>query len=172
MLTALAISVVTLVLGSRDARNRVVGQLKSVVTLKEQEIASWTSGLQLNLDIVLSEENVPHDLRTLTRTAVHRGTYRTAYSRVQQRFIWAAKRMGLFEELFFMDDEGTVLISTDPGHEGQRLGTQRLLRRGPEGHLPPAALVLAFPGQDDHRGQRSRHRPEARRIGVIAGRAT
>jgi hypothetical protein len=68
-----------------------------VVTLKEQEISSWTGGLRLNLDIVLSEENVQQDLHTLTQTASSTDAYRTAYARVQQRF-------------------GTVLLSTAPGH--------------------------------------------------------
>jgi nitrate/nitrite-specific signal transduction histidine kinase len=122
MLTAVVISGVNMVLGTRDARNRVVGQLKSVVTLKEQEISSWTGGLRLNLDIALSEENVQQDLRTLTQTSASSDAYRTAHARVQQRFIWAANRMGLFEELFFMDDTGTVLLSTAPGHERERLG--------------------------------------------------
>ena len=67
--------------------------------------------------------------------------------------------MGLFEELFFMDTTGTVLISTNTGHEGQRLGLNDFFIEGPQRQLPPGALLLALPGQDDHRGQRTGHGP-------------
>ncbi len=133
VVTAAVISTVTMVLGTRDARGRVVGQLKSVITLKEQEITSWTNGLELNLDIVLSEENVQQDLHILTQDPPSSDTYRNAYSRVQQRFIWAANRMGLFQEVFFMDAKGAVLLSTATGHEGERLGINDYFVQGTRG---------------------------------------
>src|SRR5664280_232830 len=76
VVTAAVISTVTMVLGTRDARGRVVGQLKSVLTLKEQDITSWTNGLSLNLHIVLSEENVQQDLHILTQDPPSSDTYR------------------------------------------------------------------------------------------------
>ncbi len=171
VLTAAVISAVTMVLGARDARSRVVGQLKSVVTLKEQEIFSWTSGLKLNLDIVLSEENVPQDLRTLTRSPSSTDAYRTAYARLQGRFTWAANRMGLFEELFFMDDKGTVLLSTARGHEGERLGIHDYFMKGMRGpylqepsyslSLGEMTIVSSAPVTD-----------LGETFGVIAGRAS
>ncbi len=68
VLTAVAISTVSFVLGSRDARDRVVGQLRSVATLKQQEIATWQGNLDLNLDIVLSSPTIATDLRTLAES--------------------------------------------------------------------------------------------------------
>ena len=111
--TAIAISVVTALLVSRDAHDRVVGQLKSVATLKQQEVDSWVGGLRLNLDIVLSAEETSTDLHTLTRAAPTSADYRVARARVLRRFTWAANRMGLFEELFFMGPNGEVLRSTE-----------------------------------------------------------
>ncbi len=132
VLTAVAISVVSFVLGSRDARDRVVGQLRSVATLKQQEIATWQSNLYLNLDIVLSGTTVANDLRVLTEpatpdTAVAR---QESYRRAQQLFFWAAQRVGLFEEVFFMDTQGNVLVSTTVSHEGQRLGLNKFFLEG------------------------------------------
>ena len=69
VLTALAVSVVTSFLGSRDARNRVVGQLKSVAALKQQEIATWQGDVELNLDIALSSPSILADLRSLSQPA-------------------------------------------------------------------------------------------------------
>jgi signal transduction histidine kinase len=146
VVTATVISAVTMVLGARDARSRVVGQLTSVITLKEREIASWTGGLSLGLDIVLSDGNVQQDLRTLALGPPSSDAYQNAYARVQQRFSWAATRMGFFEEVFFMDGQGTVLLSTAAAHEGERLGVNDYFVRGMEGTFiqqPSYSLSLA-----------------------------
>ena len=133
--TALAISIVTALVGSKDGHDRVIGQLKSVSALKESEISAWTDSLALNLDIVLSTQEIPLDLGVLTDAPVDAAARASAYERVQQRFAWAATRMGLFEELFFMDREGVVLISTDPSHEGQRLGLNDYFAQGLDGRF-------------------------------------
>ena len=138
----------------------MVGQLKSVATLKEQEVDSWIGGLGLNLDIVLSgrghhegparAERAP--LRVLTR-------YDAAYDRVLRRFTWVSNRMGLFEELFFMGPKGQVLVSTDKGHEKQQLGMNDYFTEGMNGEFiqePSYSLSLE---QDDRRRQLSGHLP-------------
>ena len=132
VLTAVAVSAVTSVLGSRDARNRVVGQLKSVAALKQQEISTWQGNVDLNLDIVLSSPTILADLRALTQPApvVDPQTRQASYRRVQQLFFWAAQRVGLFEEVFFMDTRGNVLVSTTVSHEGQQLGLNPFFMEG------------------------------------------
>ena len=129
VLTALAISVVTVVLGSRDARNRVVGQLKSVVTLKEQEISAWTSGLRLNLDIVLSEANVPSDLRTLTLASsteapVGTPTAGSESASLGRPTAWALRGALLHGRA----RDGAPLHQSQP--RGPAAGIERLLRPG------------------------------------------
>jgi signal transduction histidine kinase len=133
--TAVAIAGITVVIASRDARQRVVGQLKSVATLKQQQVASWIGGLRLNLDIVLSEEGIERDLRTLTQAPPGSGRRDAAYRRVLHRFSWVATRVGLFEELFFMGPEGEVLVSTDRGHERQQLGMNDYFTEGLRGRF-------------------------------------
>jgi signal transduction histidine kinase len=121
LLTALAISLVTFFLGTHNAHDRAIAQLKSVQTLKEQEIKTWTDSLRLNLDIITSEASVPADLAALSMARGSGEAWEQAYTAVHGRFLWAAQRMALFEEVFFMDAAGSVLISTNSGHEGQRL---------------------------------------------------
>ena len=110
-----------------------MGQLKSVATLKQQQVDSWIGGLRLNLDIVLSEEGIERDLRTLTQAPPGSGRRDAAYRRVLHRFSWVATRVGLFEELFFMGPEGEVLVSTDRGHERQQLGMNDYFTEGVRG---------------------------------------
>jgi nitrate/nitrite-specific signal transduction histidine kinase len=168
--TALAISGVTALLESRDARDRVVGQLKSVATLKEQEVDSWIGGLRLNLDIVLSGENIATDLHTLAGAVPGSDRYNAAYGRVLRRFTWASNRMGLFEELFFMGPKGQVLVSTDKGHEKQQLGMNDYFTQGMTGEFiqePSYSLSL-------NKMTVVASRPVTDRavfLGVLAGRA-
>ena len=133
--TALAISAVTDLLASRDAHDRVVGQLESVATLKEQELDSWTAGLGLNLDIVLSGGGIRADLRGLGVSRPGSRAYGRAYRNALRRFVWASERISLFEELFFMGPRGQVLLSTDRGHEGQQLGVSDYFTQGLRGEF-------------------------------------
>ena len=64
---------------------------------------------------------MPADLAALSMASGSGEAWEQAYTAVHGRFLWAAQRMALFEEVFFMDAAGSVLISTNSGHEGQRL---------------------------------------------------
>ena len=149
VLTAVAISAATALIEARESHERVVAQLKSVATLKEQQITTWTGELRLNLDIVLLETGITNDLRTLTLKMVGERRRHAASSRVQRRFTWIAQHAGLFEEVFFMGPAGQVLASTDPGHEDQQLGVNDYFVRGLALRVHPGALVFALPRQDD-----------------------
>ncbi len=168
-LTALAISLVTVFLGFRDARDRVEGQLNSVVALKQQEISTWTSGLLLNLDLVLSGAAVESDLAALSSMAAPTAQA-AAYERLRAQFLWAADRMSLFEEVFFMDEKGTVLISTNTGHEGQRLGLNDFFTRGLEGsYIEQPSYSLSLGKMTVVASTAVVQRDKV--IGVLAGRA-
>ena len=130
VLTAVAISAATFAIETRESRARVVAQLESVATLKEQQIHAWTGELRLSLDIVLLEQGLADDLHTLTLKNVQPGRRDAAYRRVQQRFTWVARRAGLFEELFFMGPNGSVLASTDPGHADQQFVAEDFFIKG------------------------------------------
>jgi signal transduction histidine kinase len=130
LFTAVAISGITAVIESRDAHQRVVAQLRSVATLKKQQVDAWIAGLRLNLDIVLSTEGISRDLHELGGATPGSDEALVAHDRVVRRFHWVARRTGLFEELFFMGPEGQVLASTDRAHEGQQLGMNDFFTRG------------------------------------------
>lgn len=170
VLTAVAISVATFMIEARESRERVVAQLESVATLKEQQIQSWTGELRLGLDIVLLEQGLTDDLRILTLKETPPGERIAAYRRVQRRFTWVAQRAGLFEELFFMAPTGSVLVSTDPGHERQQFAAADFFLKGARGEfiqepsytlsLGKMTLVASRPVFD-----------HGLSIGVLAGRA-
>lgn len=130
VLTAVAISATVVVIASRDARERVVGQLQSVATLKEQEVDAWVEQLRLNLDVVLYDEAVARDLEILSGSRPETRRYEAAYASARYRFVEISRRMGDYEELFFMDRSGRVLVSTDAGNELQQLGVNDFFTKG------------------------------------------
>lgn len=170
VLTALAISVVTAVVGFRSGRDRAMGQLQSVAILKENEIRAWADGLSLNLDIVLSQGQVLNELDVLLSPEIPRSDRDAAYSALQDSFQWGVHRMGLFQEVFFMDAEGVVRVSTDASHEGQRLGLNDYFTQGMKGKfiqqpsysLSLGRLTVVASAPVAYQGQM---------MGVIAGRA-
>ena len=169
VLTAVAISATTVMIERRESHDRVVAQLKSVATLKEQQIASWTSGLRLNLDIVLLETGSRRDLHTLTLEVGERAGDAAIRPRAAAVHL-VADRAGLFEELFFLGPTGEVLVSTDPGHEGQQLGVNDYFIEGvrsafiqePSYALSLRKMTLVASGPVYDRGLT---------VGVLAGRA-
>jgi hypothetical protein len=108
------------VLGTRSSAQREIGQLESVVTLKQAEIKSWVNWLSVNLEIVVSDENALSDILVLNQAEIGTEKYRAAYDSLLSRFEWSAESMGLFDELFLMDSSGRILISTNAGHENEK----------------------------------------------------
>lgn len=133
LVVAIATSSVTMVLGTRDGTRRVIDQLESVVTLKQAEIKSWLKNLHINLDIVTSDVGELSDIRILTQSQAGTGEYTLAYDRLQNRFLWAAGSMDLFDELFLMDTHGKVLLSTNKAHEEEEYSTYDYFIEGLKG---------------------------------------
>jgi len=171
LLAAFAISAVTVVLGSTDARQRVVGQLESVATLKEAEITSWVSGLAVNLNIAISDPEVLNSVSVLTEGSAAEEDLDAAYALVLERFDWAAETLELFQEIFLMDLEGRLLLSTDPAHEGEVHSIYDYFTEGMKGYhiqsptyslsLGELIVVASAPVRDD-----------GTLLGVVAGRAS
>ncbi len=171
LLAAFAISAVTVVLGSTDARQRVVGQLESVATLKEAEITSWVSGLAVNLNIAISDPEVLNSVSVLTEGSAAEEDLNAAYALVLERFEWAAETLELFQEIFLMDLEGRLLLSTDPAHEGEVHSIYDYFTEGMKGYhiqsptyslsLGELIVVASAPVRDD-----------GTLLGVVAGRAS
>jgi nitrate/nitrite-specific signal transduction histidine kinase len=120
LLVAVAISSVTVILGSRDGRDKVTAQLQSITTLKEAEIKTWVNSLNINLNIVSSDRIVAQDIKALMQNPTGALSRFDAYGSLGDRFAWAVQSTGLFEELFLMNTDGMVIVSTDPSHEKQR----------------------------------------------------
>ncbi|MFQ6099773.1 MAG: GAF domain-containing protein [Anaerolineae bacterium] len=156
------------VLGWRSGRQQAINQLESVATLKEAEIETWVSSLQTNLVTALTgEEAMP---RTIMLLQLPEPSEYLAY-RVRSHFQQAIEQAGRFEELFLMNLQGQVVLSTDAEREGEIYSDQTYFQEGVKGPYvqPPfysssldrMSVVVVRPVADE----------EGRVWGVLAGRA-
>lgn len=173
LLPAIVISGVTGVLGARSGRQQAFNQLESVATLKEAEISAWVHDLQTDLDVVaLSGTETGRRIRTLLAAAPDSIDDQDTRDELQvyfEQFIGQAER---YEELFLMNLEGRVILSTNVAQEGKIYANEAYFREGlARNHVQPplfypslarTTVIAARPIPDE----------DGQVLGVLAGRAS
>jgi GAF domain-containing protein/HAMP domain-containing protein len=123
-------------------RRQVENQLTSVATLKEAEIQTWLDDLLINLDVVATSSNLSDQLTAImTSASADTSTYDSVLARLQ----WSIDQMGLFEEMFVMDLQGQVVLSTDEAQEGKVYARDTFFQEGrqqPYVHPPSYSTSL------------------------------
>jgi GAF domain-containing protein/HAMP domain-containing protein len=131
LLVAAAVGGGSIWLGLENAREQAFRELDAVATLKYQQIDRWVSDLQLDLDalfveayelervhavLLADEQSDLQELRPTLRSAI-------------QRRIGRAERLA---EVFLVNLDGNVVLSTNPNREGENEGTREFYRQGLE----------------------------------------
>jgi len=155
-------------LNARGLRDTVFEQLNSVAQLKGNEIASWVEFLQTNLTLVWQGKDF---LNILNTALENKPEGETAQIDIRNKLSKWNETTGYFDELFIMNTEGTVIISTNSDQEGKIFSTQTFFREGLNGSntTPPLydvalskySILFSQPIIDE----------TDKVIGVIAGRA-
>jgi len=157
-------------LGANNLEQRTIAQLESVVTLKEAELNTWVDDLRTSLDLILTGDELTRYTALLLQEP-DSPEYSRAYSLAQSRLRYALERTKRFQELYIMDRQGRVVVSTDPMQESKIFRTEPYFLQGLKGPYvqPPsyspslgAMLVIAARPFLDSQGQAA---------GVLAGRA-
>lgn len=159
--------------GSLQAgRQQVIHQLESVVSLKESQINDWLETLQLQIELIvdLDSEATLQDLGILLQGTPDAATYRAAYDTQLNRFQQVVGHD--FEELFLINLQGEVILSTEAAQEGKDYSRQAFFQEGlkkdyiqPPFYSPSldrTSLVIVHPLADE----------QGRTWGVLAGRAS
>jgi methyl-accepting chemotaxis protein len=115
------------ILGTREAQERVIAQLESVAALKESEITTWLDDLQNDLTKTLTEPTVAVNAQTLLQGTGYNLILRES---VRQQFQDKIVQTGRFETMFIVDLEGQVVVSTDPGQDGDTYDDEAFFREG------------------------------------------
>jgi methyl-accepting chemotaxis protein len=149
------------------ARSQAIRQLESVAELKSQEIARWLSDSRGRLGVLLADELTYNRfllLAQLEQSGV--GSLRRTFN---EQFYEAVKVDPTFSEIFFYDETGLILASSNTGQISKRVSRQPYFEpslKGPYSQPPyyepgtnRLTIVLTQPVVD--KGQT---------VGVLAGR--
>jgi len=167
LLPVAVIGVVLVVMGSRTGQRQAINQLESVASIKEAEIDNWTENLQVDLDGALSGSQVmPRVLVLLQAPDPSESQEYWLRSHFQQTVEQAAR----FEDLFLINLEGDVILSTDVAQEDENLFDQSYFQSGladyyiqPPAYSPSSGQVEAFVA-------RPIVGPDRQSLGVLVGR--
>ena len=130
LLPAIGISVGSVVLGYYNGQQQALDRLESVAALKESEISAWMDSLRNELVAPLSPEYAqerPRIVLTLARNHMYYDFYHKATRRHFRRYLEQTEQL---QELFLLDLQGRVALSTDIAQEGKDYSSQPFFQQG------------------------------------------
>ncbi len=133
LLPATIISVSVVALGLRSGEQQVISQLQSVATLKTEQIDTWLNSLRIHLRSVLYPHQVSRLLDPLLSNEPGSAAYDRAYAELRIQFDEMLDSTELFQEVMLLDQQGRVLLSTNPDSEGQVHAAQPYFWQGLQG---------------------------------------
>jgi GAF domain-containing protein/HAMP domain-containing protein len=172
LLPVLVLGLAMAIGGLQGFRRQMTNHLGSVAILKEAEINTWREDLQFDLVLALTGEDVRRRAITLLEGAPDVAAEILAESVLASRFQQVMVQSGRFEELFLVDLNGRVVMSSDPTQDGAVRTNQDYFQEGLKGpYLQPpsfspgtrrSSVFAAYP-VSDFRGEV---------LGVLVGRAS
>jgi GAF domain-containing protein/HAMP domain-containing protein len=167
---AISIALVSTVLGMQGSRQTLVSQLDGLATIKQAQINQWLDSLQADLKAESESPQGGAFINTLLTRPTSQA-YAAAYQAERARFNDFLAASNRFESLFLVTRQGIVILSTEPGQQGQSLINDFFFRSAlaapftqPPFYSPSLKRVTLFSARPvtDSNGKV---------LGVIAGRA-
>jgi nitrate/nitrite-specific signal transduction histidine kinase len=150
LLPAIGISAGTVVLGYRNGQQQTLDRLRSVAVLKESETRFWLDSLRNELVAPLSPEFARDRPRIVLFLAREHAYYDFYHKATRRHFSQYVDQAGELRELFLLDLDGRVVLSTDPVQEGRDYSDQPFFQQGLQGHTtqPPFSSQAQAGGAD------------------------
>lgn len=114
-------------------RQQAADRLELVATLKEAEIGAWTQALQTELSLALDTEGRRIEASTLLQGESPPLLQATLRQGLRNELRLLIQRRQEFEEVFLIDLDGQVALSTEATHEGQDRTSQAYFWKGLDG---------------------------------------
>ncbi len=176
LLPVLSGAIASVAVGIYNGRQQARERLESVAVSKETAVREWLDALQQQL-VIVSATDCSNEriwvVVSLAQDAKYYAFYNRAVRNRLQGFVGQSPEL---EELFLIDANGQIALSTDVSQEGRTVAGQDFFRNGLEG--PFAALPFAPRGAEaplPDRDMATVTMPiagaEQQVMGVIAGRA-
>ncbi len=171
VLTGFVIASTSVVFSFQNGQRQVIAQLESVATLKTAQVNSWLQSLQLDLQVELARDT------GIGRIPVVLGqpgtlTFQNAYDGLLAQFQQLLELRETFEELYLLDLNGQVVLSTDTVQVGKIYKNQPFFQEGlKQPYIQPPTYLVSLRQNAviftrpvvDQKGQV---------LGVFAGRAS
>lgn len=127
------LSFIFLVSGAQAGQREAITQLENITNYKENALRDWTNALKIELDNAMVGENMVKDIRKFIRTSPaspEAFQIRDTYIAIRSRFINRVEQSGSFDEIFLLNQDGVVILSTDNTQEGQKYDQRDFFRTG------------------------------------------
>lgn len=133
LLPAIAIAAGSIVVGYYNGRQQALDRLESVAVLQELEISTWMQDMLAELTVASNEEYGLERVQVVLDLARDH-KYLDSYNKVTRNWLRRlVARAPYYNELFLVDLEGRVALSTNPDHEGESRRQEAYFARGLEG---------------------------------------
>jgi GAF domain-containing protein/HAMP domain-containing protein len=171
LLPVIAIAVAIVVTGRTTLQESVTAQLETAAESKEAEIEAWIQTLQIELATVLNTEDTRVHAPILLQEEDAAPSRYAAYQTLRDRFqVWTVDSPQ-FEELFIIDQQGRVVLSTDATHEGQIHSYQTYFWEGLKGSYITLLYYSRLLGRPAMVAAQPIISQEGEALGVLAGYA-
>ncbi len=132
-LSAIFISAGSIVVGYFNGQEQTRNRLESVALSKELKISAWTAGLQSEMTGILTEEYTADRATIVLFLAREHEYYSILNGAVRNRLRYFVNQSPEIEELFLVDLDGQVVLSTDAERERVDTSDQLFFRQGSQG---------------------------------------
>ncbi|MGQ9599707.1 MAG: GAF domain-containing protein [Anaerolineae bacterium] len=172
LLPTIAIAAGSIVVGYYNGRQQALDRLESVAALQELEINTWMQDMLGELTMASNEEYGLERVQVVLDLA-RDNKYLNSYNKVTRNWLHRlVARAQYYDELFLLDLEGRVALSTNPDHEGENRGQEAYFAHGLEGptvqprfctgSITKPSVIVAAPI----------HNKEGELLGVLAGQVS
>ncbi len=151
------VTVTSIWMGTATAGRRTLDQLQATVRLQEEMTEAWLDQLTFALDSLVVEDYEVQRAQSLLLESLTKEYRLAAAHALRVRFKSVIKRTGWFTEIFLINPDGYVALSTEPELEGRYVGDKSYYELGlsehviSEAHYDPEvgslSIVLARPLQ-------------------------
>ena len=167
-LPVLITGIISGLINAQGLRSAALKQLTSIAQLKTNEIDTWVSSLQINLDSISQSKDLLDNTSKVLQDPAGTDPLKTE---LRNTLTNSNKTTGYFQEIFIMGENGAVVLSTNGSQEGKIFLTQGFYREGLKApYVTPPVYDVALSDYSIIFSRPFKDRNGAV-IGVIAGRA-
>ncbi len=133
LLPVIGVGIGTCVVSYQNGRQQAIDRLGSVAALKELAVNDWIRSLHQELVMASQTDCSPKYIHVVLRLARDNKVYAFYNRWMRKRLLAFVDQSPHLEELFLLDLQGAVVLSTDPAREDKTYDDQPFFQQGLKG---------------------------------------